>query len=1295
MLEATYISSLLLKNQKQKPGSLAKPTKETTHKATPKAPQIRKDEEPAKKLNEIRVFISSTFRDMGPEREYLVKKVFPEISALYESKGLRFTYVDMRWGISEEQSETGKTISICLNEIDASRPFFIGILGDRYGWVPKQDDPAWATVVEEYPWVSQHKGSKSITHLEILHGVLNQPEKYSKNSLFFFRNNIGEEPKEMRNLKDHISQVKTPHYYTKLEEIGLVILEHFRKYLTDNFTDSTLNSSIFSTELTSQKILIEKCVNNFCGRESELQHIYDYTHTIQNNQFPLVVTGEPGIGKTAILSTFCDRIWKENRKDLLLVPQFVGASNNTHYVQIQKFIMESVLEYFNLKDLYTVPTDEDKIISEFPNYLKIASDHGKLVLVLDGIENLYHQGSAFSWLPYSFPSNVYVVISTNSQDIPDKWSQFHINELPIDTANHIIDMRLKKYSKTFSSEQKSLVLKSHFVKNPLYLQTFLSEIIRYGSFENLTSYIQSLVSLSLPDLFLEILKNSEKDFHIRKNMQFVHAAFILINLSKGGFSESELLGLLKISRVSLSQFIHYFKDFFLNRGGLLDIVQKQFSDILNDKYTEQIKKKESHVYIYQYFHNSTTITENRKLEEIPWQAFQAEDVDFLVRYLGNAQVFSKIAKKQPFDLSRYWNFILKNSKGDEFIKALYKNFDNITKDHLCDENILRTLLTIGNFFKDVGSYTFADKFYNKAEILANKDSDIFVEIIQEVAVNLYKEAKYSLSEYYFKILQDRIGSIKPTQAAAIDNQLGYIYGKTGQYHKALDTYSSALMKIRNKNTVLTGKIYHNIGWIHFKLSDYPKASYYFQEALEILRKNSGVLDPQYLTVISDINEINYKLGKYETAEQLYMETKREMKLYFVKNHPRMGHLYDKIGYLYGKLNLFTKATKSYERAIKIWENSVGTEHPNYATTLHHLGWIKFKLGQFPDALNDYNTSLQVKTKIYGDHHPEIAEIIHDIGELNYKTGNYEQSKQYYENALQLKRTVLGPNHPSLAWTYNNMGYLYGKISEYKLAEEQFLRALDIWKKNPGTSHPNYGLVMHNLGWIYMKLENYKEARKFYETALSVRRTVIGPEAAETIETLNDMGELSLRMKDYPSAIKLYFNCLRIREKVLGLEHASVGWSHNNIGMLLLEQGNFIESKKHLEKCKEIWTKTYGEDSHPNCGLIRHNIAKVLKALKSPDVEQEFKEALRIREKTLGLEAADIADTLLELGKLYVDRENFAEAEKVLERAVSIRKKKFGENHPLVWEVHQVQIYDISRKKFGEIDLEKIFAVPKT
>jgi hypothetical protein len=64
----------------------------------------------------IRLFISSTFRDMDQERELLIKQVLPELRKECLARAIFLSEVDLRWGITDEQSQAGDTIRICLGE---------------------------------------------------------------------------------------------------------------------------------------------------------------------------------------------------------------------------------------------------------------------------------------------------------------------------------------------------------------------------------------------------------------------------------------------------------------------------------------------------------------------------------------------------------------------------------------------------------------------------------------------------------------------------------------------------------------------------------------------------------------------------------------------------------------------------------------------------------------------------------------------------------------------------------------------------------------------------------------------------------------------------------------------------------------------------------------------------------------------------------------------------------------------------------------------------------------------------
>ena len=79
----------------------------------------------------IRLFISSTFQDMKDERSYLMTQAFPILRKLASERNVTLTELDLRWGITEEESKNGRVVDICLREIENSIPFFIGIIGNR------------------------------------------------------------------------------------------------------------------------------------------------------------------------------------------------------------------------------------------------------------------------------------------------------------------------------------------------------------------------------------------------------------------------------------------------------------------------------------------------------------------------------------------------------------------------------------------------------------------------------------------------------------------------------------------------------------------------------------------------------------------------------------------------------------------------------------------------------------------------------------------------------------------------------------------------------------------------------------------------------------------------------------------------------------------------------------------------------------------------------------------------------------------------------------------------------------
>ena len=143
-----------------------------------------------------KIFISSSFIDMHAERDYLIKKVFPELEEWCEKYKIHLSTIDLRWGVPEEAPQD-TTIEKCLSNIDESRPFFLCFLAQRRGWIPDFNRDISEETVKRYKDIKEYE-SRSATEMEIEHALLRPLKEFLENdedkqhpptthSLFFIR----------------------------------------------------------------------------------------------------------------------------------------------------------------------------------------------------------------------------------------------------------------------------------------------------------------------------------------------------------------------------------------------------------------------------------------------------------------------------------------------------------------------------------------------------------------------------------------------------------------------------------------------------------------------------------------------------------------------------------------------------------------------------------------------------------------------------------------------------------------------------------------------------------------------------------------------------------------------------------------------------------------------------------------------------------------------------------------------------------------------------------------------------
>ena len=270
------------------------------------------------KTRTIRVFISSTFRDMNKERDYLNNVVFPQVRDYCERRFLSFIPIDLRWGITEEDSRNGLVLSTCLEEIDNSRPFFIGILGSRYGTSVDANALQQLRVkIQQHRSWMEGKVSEgaSITEMEMEYGVLrNMDIPYAS---FFFRGDsmaIQGDYREkdeaairhLEQLKARIrSQKKYPvTEYTSIEQFGDAIKRQLIDMIETEFPPS--NNDADDAILQKQESVLERRSRVLCDMSLEWKNFQEWVN--DPSKKVLFIDGQAGVGTSTMLAYCCSQM---------------------------------------------------------------------------------------------------------------------------------------------------------------------------------------------------------------------------------------------------------------------------------------------------------------------------------------------------------------------------------------------------------------------------------------------------------------------------------------------------------------------------------------------------------------------------------------------------------------------------------------------------------------------------------------------------------------------------------------------------------------------------------------------------------------------------------------------------------------------------------------------------------------------------------------------------------------------------------------------------------------------------
>lgn len=566
----------------------------------------------------IRVFLSSTFADMQEERDYLVKNTFPAIKRQCKRRNVDFSVVDLRWGVTEEEAHTGKVIEICIDEIQHTRPFFIGLLGGRYGWVPEESDlQVNRRLANRFPWVKRcMRDGMSMTEMEIQYGVLNNPDPTHAH---FFLRREHKVPSKFREVPGSAASEKLARLkqairdcaaegrcqvtdYSTAKQLGKAVYQQLMLMLDQLYPLQASDPVALMCE--TQLALLHQLQKTYENRETmnELEEtlqeaMIDLTTGTRRRKRALAqgVIKPDDIDSEEMVAETEEKVVEEEEEEhvgerhwCVLVSGGKGTGKSALAANWRKDDPYVVRTFLN-NDTYTAA-------DALAHLHAVAKERGlkggsQLTWVIDGLEFLSSEEErTLTWLE---KLDVNLLLTTDDEvmkhcvrSLADKrYEVLHTMDVRPPLVTEVVDIckaYLQQFAKGLSERQFIHIANHRQFANIRLLHIFLDELVQFGVFEHLDQFIDRYLQTDTTEELLEqVLIRLEGDY----GSAAVRSFFGMLSLTSIGAPESTLQHATGLNTLDWSAFYTSVEQFVAISDGLIRINSDEMLHVAAQRYT--------------------------------------------------------------------------------------------------------------------------------------------------------------------------------------------------------------------------------------------------------------------------------------------------------------------------------------------------------------------------------------------------------------------------------------------------------------------------------------------------------------------------------------------------------------------------------------------------------------------------------------------------------------------------------------------------------------------------------------
>ena len=1193
----------------------------------------------------------------------------------------------MRTGVTAEQSAGGMTLNLCLREVDRCRPYFLCMLGERYGWCQAPEGEGVGTdmllkktfdnTISQYPefqWISNYS-SASVTELEIREGVLNSPED-CKHALFLFRNpeymndllNEGTiamqelssfeseselSKQRLNSLKNDIRLSGVPVVsYDHHTDIRQIVTTHLKEAILRDFPTQDLGNAedgALAAERREHKAFAESRCRVYVGQQHYYETLNQYIQNLpdpsintssscpsteeerQNSVF--YIHGASGSGKSSLVANWVHLLQSDKTPLAESVCfthlHFVGSSSSssdpTHMLHR---LLQELRARFLLGNVKAAgDKDDDALPYDWEHLLLLLPE------VLQGV-SIHLERKNSTRPPGSLPSVVVIVLDAlNQLSDPD----------PDDSGSSTDTSRSSGENKASGSSTNSR-------------HSTLSWLPRY-----LPPYIRLVVSsISLPeivDLDIQLPQPSDSapsdappplvltpSRALPPLVLTKHNCLEVLPLDKEGvkgiavsymsgygktLGENQIKMLMTCEQTKNPLFLRSVLEE-VRMWGKFELLTDQMAvylqkETIGDLFDAILSRLETDFNTAQY---PTLVGDSMRAL---WGSHAGLTESELHAMLGSPRcVFSGLY------LSIRQNLTNRNGLLYFFHDYLKQT---VEKKYLCTlEDKVATHLMIATYFASsaVGDENIYASYREKRKrclievtwqlsCCEQLSSLNLLLTLPSITQLLYENCKINL----FKMLR--------------------MSGGTQGYKVAAESFVRECSWLFSTEVAVPPGDNSSSSSDEVKVEEGGLCCVELKSCIDkiVLEERKVMLEwprPSRVAIVKQIADILIQAAEYYVGSQLLDLALQhcdgeEERLSIIAEQAKVCLLLSRYAEGISLCEPIVQSLADSKKEAETAEAGVDSQmikkrkiSVSYVDVTYSLAKLYSANGQYPAADPLFQIVLDARLSLYGEIRGQTADVLSAIARHNLSQRRYVEALDLFQRVLAIRRVTTGEKTPTYIASVRDIGMLYHDLAEYEKAERYFTNALEATAVVFGSCHPAVADVINELAFSkYMRHrgsnEKMDEIIALYEQALAIRIASYGDMHIDVANTLNHMANVYRAQVDLgdPAAITQAIQ-LYSRARVIK------------------------ETKLHAK--------------HPEVLLSRNNIANILLMTSQfAEAAKEHEAILSLRQEIYGMGNIQNATSLKNCGLAYLGLGDFEKSLVYHLEALRIRQSGFGVLHP--------------------------------